>query len=211
MLKKSVIILVVTVFALMASGCASQETAYIEENINIMDDAIETNASVENSESSVKLETSESTQTSETVGDPELRIMSTSITDNVVHIRVINSGDDTANDVYCGVIGVTYNWNFRPEDFPNRAQIFETVAYEALTNASSSYNVGLVDYKNPYQQVYDGQTIQKELIVEGKLIHQYYVGDLNPSEIKEADMTLSTYYDYIKIAWTEDKEIFAIY
>jgi hypothetical protein len=146
------------------------------------------------------------------MGNPELRIMSTSMTDNVIHIRVINSGDATANDVYCGVVGVTYNWNFHPGDFPNKAQIFETVAYEALTNDSSSYNAGLVDYNSPYQQEYTGQTTQKELIVEGKLLHRYYVGDLNPEEIKEAEMTInSRYYDYIKITWTEDKEIFTIY
>lgn len=203
-------ILLLIILILLATGCVDQSAEIKEENsTNIL--AIEENDTT----------FSEVPKNNEKIGEPELKIMSVSAVKNSLVIKIKNIGNSTAKDVYCGVVGTWTNWNFPPEtgdyilqQIAHGSMMYGETYYNAMTvrKDGPKYNFQYLQYVVP--EDYDNQNLTEfeSIIIYGKIINKEYIGDIAPGEFKTSQMdVMFGYDDYIKIVWTDDKEIYTVY
>jgi len=138
---------------------------------------------------------------------PKLKIMAVTVGQATIHqisitIKVKNTGDTVAKDVYAGLVRT---WNTAPvayENYPDKNIVLNQSIHEVLLNGSSKIDTGFH---------YNGFV---NLKIYSDLINKDYIGDIPPGETKSALITQSVsevYNTMIKVAWTDDKKEYAIY
>ena len=138
------------------------------------------------------------------ITEPELKIMSVTMSQGTINIKVKNTGNATAKDVYVGIIGVNY--------FPDYSWVTDyvvdldliQVAYGTMMH--EEYNLDTGFNTRPHLNT------PENLTLHGKIIQKDYLGDISPGEIKTSKTGLILGYDnYIKMAWTSNYSEYTLY
>jgi len=192
-MKIKLIVLIVIISALIA-GCVQAPNQEVTPTAAVVPTLTQTPAPT-------------SILTPETPKAPKLKIMSVTVGQATIHqipitIKVKNTGDTVAKDVYAGLVRT---WNTAPvayENYPDKNIVLNQSIHEALLNGSSKIDTGFH---------YDGFV---KLKIYSNLVNKDYIGDIPPGETKSALITQSVsevYKTMIKVAWTADAKEYAIY
>jgi hypothetical protein len=180
---KKLLIILILLAVLVGAGCAEQESGPAEDTENIAH--IEENTSVVN----------------ESVGTlgPVLEIVTVTADYNNLIIKVRNVGDETAESVFAGTMGVIYS-NSRSAEYLT-IEDYTKYAWPVVAN-------GLTGEIYSYETEYTYKDTPN-LIIHCRLWSIDYIGDIEPGDFGETTVSAyseSHYDDLLKIAWVEGHE-----
>ncbi|WP_135611671.1 hypothetical protein [Methanococcoides sp. AM1] len=139
-------------------------------------------------------------------GEPELKIMSVTGTQNGMEITVKNVGNATAESVYCGILPFGYSNSITFSEYMTYEEMHEIMLPAVIEGVSGDAHVYETNYS--YKDT-------PNLIIKYRLESIDYIGNIPEGEAMAGEMNAyEEPYDeeYWKIAWIEgDEENYVVY
>lgn len=194
-LKFGIILLILAV--MMATGCTESDSDMVE----ISEINSDTTSNVDKNETIVESEI-ESIDESVTEGFPELEIITVNVFQDsyMMDVVVKNTGNATAEDVYCGIILYGASNELAFSEYMTLKELKKIIA--------PSIKEGVTGYVHEYETDYRYKDTPN-LTIEYKFASVGYLGDIpaEKTEIGHISIPSGTYRStYLKVAWMDGLE-----